>query len=295
LTVHIAVKPVVIDMTPDHPARPEPPGGSLAPLDRAALDRVLARATELQAHLADAPEHITEQQLLELGSEVGISADHLKQALAEERTRIVLPEETGAVGSWFGSTIAASSRVVAGTPAEVLAQVDNWMQRQELLRVRRRIGDRLTWEARRDFMGSVQASFNIGGRAYALTPATEVGATVVPVDAGRVLVRLDADFAPARRRSVAWAGVTAGLGVTTSAGVIGLAALSAEPGALAIGAVVGSIWTSLSGVAAVAMARAQRRKVSRGQLALEQILDRLEHGDMRSGKNPLMEFLNSVR
>lgn len=282
-------------MPPDHPVRPEPPGGSLAPLDRAALERVLARATELQAHLADAPEHLTEKQLLELGNEVGISADHLKQALAEERTRVVLPEETGVVGSWFGSTIAAASRVVPGTPAEVLAQVDNWMQRQELLRVRRRIGDRLTWEARRDFMGSVQSSFNIGGRPYALTPATEIGATAVPVDAGRVLVRLDADFSPARRRSVGWAGVTAGLGVTSSAGIVALASLSAEPGALAIGAVVGSIWTSLSGVAAVAVARAQRRKVARGQLALEQILDRLEHGDMRSGKNPLMEFLNSVR
>jgi hypothetical protein len=282
-------------MPSDLPAPPEQPGGSLAPLDRAALDRVLARATELQAHLADAPEYITEHQLLELGSEVGISADHLKQALAEERTRIVLPEETGVIGSWFGSTIASASRVVTGTPAEVLAQIDNWMQRQELLRVRRRIGDRLTWEARRDFMGSMQASFNIGGRAYGLTPATEVGATVVPVDAGRVLVRLDADFSPARRRSVGWAGATTGIGIASSAGVVALASLSAEPGALAIGAVVGSVWTGLSGIVAAAVARAQRRKVARGQLALEQILDRLEHGDIRSGKNPLMEFLNSVR
>jgi hypothetical protein len=59
--------------------------------------------------------------------------------------------------------------------------------------------------------------------------------------------------------------------------------------------VVGSVWTGLSGIVAAAVARAQRRKVARGQLALEQILDRLEHGDIRSGKNPLMEFLNSVR
>ena len=282
-------------MPSDPPAGSDQPGDSLAPLDRAAVERVVARATELQAHLADAPEQITEKQLLELGSEVGISADHLKQALAEERTRVVLPEETGVVGSWFGSTVVAASRVVPGTPAEVLAQLDNWMQRQELLRVRRRIGDRLTWEARKDFIGSMQASLNIGGRAYGLTPATEVGATVVAVDANRVLVRLDADFSPSRRRSVTWAGITAGLGVTSSAGVVALASLSAEPGALAIGAAVGSIWTGLSGVAAAAMARAQRRKVARGQLALEQILDKLEHGDMKSSKNPLMEFLNSVR
>ena len=272
-----------------------PPGGSLAPLDRAALERVLARASELQAHLPDATEQLTEHELLELGNEVGISADHLRQALAEERTRVVLPEETGVIGSWFGSTMAGASRVVPGTPAEVLALLDNWMQKQELLRVRRRIGDRLTWEARRDFMGSIQSSFNLGGRAYALTTANEVGATVVAVDASRVLVRLDADFEPSRRRNVRWAGVTAGVGVTSGASVVALASMSAEPGALVIGAVVGSIWTALSGLGATMIAAAQRRKVARGQLALEQILDRLEHGEMRSPKTSLMDFLSSVR
>lgn len=282
-------------MASDPPAPAESPGGSLAPLDRAALERVLARATELQARLADAPDELTEKQLLELGSEVGIPAEHLRQALAEERTRVVLPEETGVVGSWFGSTIAAASRVVPGTPAEVLAQIDSWMQRQELLRVRRRIGERLTWEARRDFMGSMQASFNIGGRPYALTPAAEVGATVVPVDASRVLVQLDADYGPSRTRNVRWAGATAGLGITSGAGVVALASLSAEPGALVIGAIVGSVWTAIAGVAATAIAKAQRRKLSRGQLALEQILDKLEHGEMRAPRSPILDFLSSVR
>ena len=282
-------------MASDSSPPAESSGGSLAPLDRAALERVLARATELQARLADTPDELTEKELLELGNEVGLSADHLRQALAEERTRVVLPEETGVVGSWFGSTMAGASRVVRGKPAEVLATIDQWMQRQELLRVRRRIGERLTWEARRDFMGSMQASLNIGGRAYALTPANEVGATVVPVDAERVLVRLDADYSPSRARSVRWSGVTAGLGVTSGAGVVALASMSAEPGALLIGAVVGSIWTALAGIAAATIAGAQRRKLARGQLALEQILDRLEHGDMRSPRPSLIDFLSTAR
>ena len=282
-------------MSSDPPAPADMPGASLAPLDRAALERVLARATELQARLADAPDELTEKQLLELGSEVGIPAEHLRQALAEERTRVVLPEETGVVGSWFGSTMAGASRVVPGTPVEVLAQIDSWMQRQELLRVRRRIGERLTWEARRDFMGSIQSGLNLGGRPYALTPASEVGATVVPIDSGRVLVRLDADFAPSRVRNVRWAGATAGLGVTSGASVVALASMSAEPGALVIGAIVGSIWTALAGLGATAIARAQRRKVARGQLALEQILDRLEHGEMRAPRSSMIDFLSSVR
>ena len=282
-------------MPSDAPPPAKPPGGSLAPLDRAALERVLARATELQARLTDTPDELTESQVLELANEVGIPSEHMRQALAEERTRVVMPAETGVVGSWFGSTMAAASRVVPGTPNEVLSVLDNWMQRQELLRVRRRIGDRLTWEARKDFMGSVQASFNLGGRAYALTPANEVGATVVPVDASRVLVRLDADFAPGRKRSVGWAGATAGLGITSGASVVALASMSAEPGALVIGAVVGSVWTGIAGLIAAAVARAQRKKVERGQLALDQILDRLEHGEMRSPRSPIIDFLSSVR
>lgn len=282
-------------MSSDKTPPDDPPGSSLAPLDRAALERVLARATELQARMADAPDQLTEKELLELGNEVGISSDHLRQALAEERTRIVLPEETGVVGSWFGPTVAAAQRVVKGTPADVLALLDSWMQKQELLRVRRRVGDRLTWEARRDFVGNMQASLNLGGRAYALTPANEVGATAVPVDAERVLVRLDADFAPSRVRNVRWAGAAAGLGITSGASVVALASISAEPGALVIGAVVGSVWTAVAGLIAAGIARAQRRKVERGQLALEQILDRLEHGEMRAPRSTLMDFLSSVR
>ena len=64
-------------------------------LDRTGLERVLARATELQAAVGDRPESLSEQQLLELGSEVGIAPEHLRQALAEERDRGLLPEESG--------------------------------------------------------------------------------------------------------------------------------------------------------------------------------------------------------
>jgi len=282
-------------MPEDAPVPAPSPGTSLAPLDRAALERVLARAAELQARSAEPPEGLTDAQLLELGDEVGLSAEHLRQALAEERTRIAPPVETGVIGSWFGSSVAAASRVVRGTPAGVLGQLDSWMQREELLRVRRRLGDRVTWEARRDFMGNMQARFNLGGRSYALTTASQVGATAVAVDAERVLVRLDADFGPSRRHHVGWASALAGIGVTSSAGIVAVATLSPEPGALILGGIVGSVWTAIAAAGSAAIARAQRHKITRGQLALEQILDRLEHGEMRAPKSPLMEFLASVR
>ena len=38
---------------------------------------------------------MTEDQLVELGKEVGLSAELLRQALAEERSRTLLPAESG--------------------------------------------------------------------------------------------------------------------------------------------------------------------------------------------------------
>jgi hypothetical protein len=281
-------------MPDETPARPPAPVNRGPPLERSALERVLARATELQALGADTPDGLTEEQLMELGREVGIPSEHLRQALAEERTRVAVPKDQGVVGSWFGSTVATAQRVVRGTPEQVLAQLDRWMQHAELLRQRRRYADRLTWEARQDFFGNVQALFKFGGRSYALTGAVEIGATAIAVDAERTLVRLDADFTPSRRRSVAWSAVLAGGGVASGAGIVGLASMMPS-GSVLLGAAIGSVWTALGGVAAAGVATSQRKRLERGQLALEQILDRLEHGEMKSPRGSLLEFFTSPR
>jgi hypothetical protein len=60
-------------------------------LDRSAMERVLARAAELQAGSGEPEEALSEEQILELGKEVGLSPQHLRQALAEERTRVSVP------------------------------------------------------------------------------------------------------------------------------------------------------------------------------------------------------------
>jgi len=65
------------------PSSPKPPARAL---DRSSLERVLARAAELQSTTGETGEEFTEEQLLELGREVGLSPQNLRQALAEERT-----------------------------------------------------------------------------------------------------------------------------------------------------------------------------------------------------------------
>ena len=260
-------------------------------LDRAALERVLARASELQAGTGDVSESMTEDQLIELGKEVGLSPEHVRQAIAEEHTRVVV-QDSNRVSGFFGPTTAWTQRVIAGSQADVLARIDRYMQSEEALGVRRRFADRITWEARRDFLGSVRRGFDFGGRRYALTKADETGATVVPVDPARVLVRLDATFADVRRRNVIVGGTLAGAGVAGGAGIVGVAA--SFPGAsMPIALLIGGVWMAFGGVGLAGMAKAQRSSVERAQLALEQALDRLEHGDPPRSQS-LFDVLTSV-
>jgi hypothetical protein len=275
---------------PDLPEKPPPPSGRT--LDRTALERVFARATELQAGTGEASESMTEEQLVELGKEVGLSPEHVRQAIAEEQTRVAVQEPPGRVAGVFGPNTAWTQRVITGTQADVLARIDRYMQNQESLAVRRRFGDRITWEARRDFLGQIRRGFGGGGRAFALTKADEVGATVVPVDTTRVLVRLDASFNDARRRSVTGGGVLAGTGIAGAGGVIALAA--SLPGAsLPVALLVGGVWAAIGGVGFTAVARSYRSAVERAQLALEQALDRLEHPEPPK-PGTLFDVLSSV-
>jgi hypothetical protein len=258
---------------------PRPPGTQL---DRASLERVLARAAELQSSSGDTPEEISEEQLLELGREVGLSPQNLRQALAEERTRsVVVDEEKGFRAGLFGPSRIRAARSVSGKPSDVLATIDVWMQRQELLIVKRHHADRIVWEPRRDFLVGIKRAFKAGGRDYALSRAFEVSATVMAIDENRVHVGLDGDF-----RNV----LSVATGQSVGGGLVGAATAGALTlmGVAAVIAIAPVIVLTGAGVAA---GRAlQHRVVTRAQLALEQLLDRLERGELarRGGADAIL-------
>ncbi len=266
-------------------------------LDRAALDRVLARASELQARAAEPGEELSEQQILDLGKDVGISSEHLRQALAEERTRVAVPEETGFAGKLFGPEHASALRTVSGTPESVLAALDGWMQRDETLTIKRRFPDRIVWESRRDWMGAFKRGMNIGGGGYTLSRATEVAATAVALEGGRVLVRLDADLSHRRRARVRESVGVALLGAGSSTGFMAMASLAVVHATAVLVAVAGialvPLGVGLGG--AYAIARSHHGHAARMQLALEQVLDRLEHGEIRRQGPTLLDALGAVR
>ena len=267
-------------------------------LDRAALERVLARASELQARAAEPGEALTEAEIIALGKEVGISSDHLRQALAEERTRIAVPEETGFAGRLFGPRMASAVRTVSGTPEQVLATLDGWMQREECLTMKRRFPDRIVWESRTDFVGMIKRGLNVGGRGYSLSKASDVAATAVGLEGNRTLVRLDADLSEARRMKARESGAVATLGAASSAGFVAMSSLAVVHAVGVIAAVAAiSVVPVAAGVgAAYVIAKSHHGRVTRVQLALEQVLDRLEHGEMRKpGPPSLLDALGAVR
>ncbi|MFL5464004.1 MAG: hypothetical protein ACJ77S_14020 [Gemmatimonadaceae bacterium] len=248
-------------------------------LDRQALERVLARAAELQgaSALPESSDLISESQLLDIGNEVGLSPATINQALAEERTRVNVPEERGLVAQIAGAGYATATRTVPGTPRDVLARIDEWMLREECLQVQRRFSDRITWEPQRGLFGKLRRTVNVSGRGYYLMDAAQVSATALPVDASRVVVRLDADIHASRSRRVGAGGALAAVGAVAS-GILGLGLVVAHlPLVIAAGAAV--LPFAGGSFAAYKVARTHRGVLSSVQLALEQILDRLEHGE----------------
>lgn len=270
--------------TPADPNKPSSPNAEPA-LPRAALERVLRRATELQGDSSELPDVVAESRLMEIAREVGIDATNLRQALAEERARLPMQdnEEHGVVLDALGPASVSVQRVVPGTPAEVLAKLDAWMPRMESLSMRRRIADRMSWEPRRDAIGNFLRSLGMGGRRLDLVRLDQLVASVTAVDATRSVVRFDAESFKARRTQR-----TSVVMILIALGILGVGAslpiLILGGGTALAGGFVAAITAFVSGISYFswrAIRRGYREMIDRTHLRLEQMLDELESGGMQ--------------
>src|SRR5213595_3289619 len=112
-------------------------------ISRAALERIIQRAAELQAAEHDIGEGLTKDELLALGQDVGIPERYLHQALLEEQTRAVVEQGRGALAWLAGPARLSAARVAPGERAAILKALGAWMEDEELLQVRseeRRVG-----------------------------------------------------------------------------------------------------------------------------------------------------------
>jgi len=239
---------------------------------REALERIIHRAAELQAGEHDIGEGLTEPDVLALGQEVGIPPRYLRQALLEERTRGGVAPEHGVVAWVAGPVAVTADRVVPGDPAAVERVLTGWMEREESLQVKRRQPDRTSWEPRVGAVASIQRALGAGGRSFALAHATEVAAQVVALEPGFCHVRLTANVRGQRTRRLWGAASLVGFGAALAAVIPALGVLG--PWALLPPLV---IWA-----AALAAARRHRLDNERIVVGLEQVLDRLERGEIRA-------------
>jgi hypothetical protein len=153
------------------------------------------------------------------------------------------------------------------------------MTEGEALTVKRRLADRVVWEKQKGFMAEMKRGFGVGGKNYHLAKALDVTVVVTQLEAGFCHVELVADISQLRQGAV---GASIGSGAVmllVGGGTIALTTLTVIP--LAVVASLGFVLVAASGAAPVVAGRVQRTKAGKMQLALEQVLDRLEHGEIK--------------
>jgi hypothetical protein len=245
-------------------------------IDRAALERIMQRAAELQAGEADVGEGLSPDEVTALGREVGIPARYLQQAMLEQATEVIAPAESGLAGRVVGPSEVQAQRVVIGDPEDAARGLIEWFDRNELLAVQRQQPGRVTFEP----IGGMQAALRRGGAAlgsgvpkFMLARATLVAATFTRLESGYCHVSLTADIRKSRGGYVGGAVASGSLGVSAS---IILAMLSpfwvVTIPPLMVGGALG--WFVLKQFRPVA---------GRTVLGLERALDYLERGGIKPG------------
>ena len=263
-------------------------------ISRGALERIIQRAAELQAGERDIGEGLTNQEVLALGKDVGIPERYLRQAMLEEQTRTAPEEAARGTWAWLtGPRSVVAHRVVPGDRPAVERAINRWMIDEELLQPKRHYPDRTTWEPKGGAFASIQRALS-GRRRYSLASAGEITAQVVELEPGFCLVRLEADIRQQRTQRI-----TGGMGLAFTGWVVsGALALVAPPVALA------QVLLFLPGIGMTAggalIARSHRGPIERLQVALEQVLDRLERNEMRGGpllpdSHPIVRIAEEVR
>lgn len=263
-------------------------------IDRDALERIIQRAAELQAQELDTGEAMTEGELLKLGADVGIDGRFLRQAMYEQSAGGIT-SETGFLNRMFGGKHVFASRVVAGNKTDVEAALAHWMTEGEALTVKRRLPDRTVWEQQRGFFAQMKRGFGVGGRPYHLARALDVTVAVTPLEDGYCHVELSADVSLLRSGAIG-AGAASGAAMALVGGGAAVLA-SAVAGPLLLLAAIPLAGAALAPPLA---GRMQRRRNGHMQLALEQILDRLEHGEIKQkhrddGPAPFIRIAAEIR
>jgi hypothetical protein len=246
-------------------------------IDRAALDRIIQRAAELQTGEREIGDNLTPEEVLELGGEVGIPARYLQQAMLEHRTAATdAAESRGVLGRVIGPSEVRAQRVVQGEVEDVIRALTAWMDKNELLVVQRQQPGWASWEPLKGMQAAIRrgtASLDTSKPKFMLSRAETVVATATPLETGYSHVTLRATLGDTRRSLLIGAGAASTFGV---AGTVTLALVGLGGIVLAAPLVPAALLTA-------GLLRRFRPVANRVQLGLERALDYLERGGVKPG------------
>ncbi len=243
------------------------------------LEAVIQRAAELQLHRTEAADRLSDDEVVRIADEVGLEERYVRQALAETRANALVPSRPSdrslPVRAW-GRAHVQLSRVVTGSPAEVLAKLEEYFEAQATLRQIRDQHERQVWEPASDIMSQLQRGLDLGGKGYELAKARRIEVMVEPLESDRSLVTIRADLSNQRRgHAIGWSIGGASVGVPVA---VTLVAGAGFPPLLIIPLVV----AGAAGLVSLATKSTFRRQRAKVELVIEGLLDRLERGSKMS-------------
>ena len=245
-------------------------------VDRAALERIIMRAAELQTADADIGDNLSWDEVRQLGKDVGIPERFLQQALLEEQNRTPAAAVSGFSNRLVGPATVAAERVVQGTAGALERSLLAWIEEQELLAIQRHQPGRIDWEPLPGLQIAFKrssAAFGGARKPFMLAKAGLVTAIVTELEVGYCHVRMQANMGKVRNAhlgegAVALGGGVIGTGVLVSTGVM----LVLIPIPIIAGAALATLlW------------RTYRPHAERARLGLERALDHLERGTVKPG------------
>jgi len=244
-------------------------------LTRREFDAVIRRAADLAATDPDSAEGaLSEADVFRIAAEVGLNERHVRRALADVRAGRV---DEGVLDRIFGPSTVSASRVVAGTPEAIAAELDDFLVASQLLQPVRRGVSVLQYRPAVDWASQLARAASFTSRKYYVASAKSVEVHLDAVDEKQTLVEIQVD--PGTRNDDIGSAVVVGGIAGGGVGALGawaLASLTPIGFALGVGTVAGlGLWAGVTHL----YGRTHKGKLREVTLEVEGVLDALETGE----------------
>lgn len=234
------------------------------------FELVIRRAAELQAKESEGPDAdgIEEGEVLRIGRELGLSTQHLHRALVEvsgDRTT-----ESGFFTRLYGPANVRAGRTIRGSSSELAQLLERHLVDREYLVVLRRLPERILYTRAQGMAAALGRATSQMVNRSPLLAVSNLEVAVHGLEEGFSYVNLATSLAKDRNTTAAGSLVGGGTGTAFAAATLGIAI--APPAALLALPILGG---SMYGGKVY-----YRNLITKVQVQLESLLDRIEHGEL---------------